>query len=79
MRRAQRGAAVAALVLLIPLTPLLISLSAEEPGAERKEPREARREGSEEFRGRGTAEVRLLGVKDLHGYLERTGESPGAA
>ena len=76
MRRARRGAAVAALVLLIPLTPLLISLSTEEPGAGAREPREAR---PEESRGRGTAEVRLLGVNDLHGYLERTGESPGAA
>lgn len=69
---------MAALVLLLPLTPLLISLSAEEPGAGGREPPEARREGIEESRGHGTVEVRLLGVNDLHGYLERTGESPGA-
>lgn len=83
MRRARRAAAVVALALLVPLTPLLISLTPEEePVAEvRKppEPPEGRRAAPEEPRARGTAEIRLLGVNDFHGYLERTGESAGAA
>ena len=82
MRRARRAAAVVALALLVPLTPLLISLTPEEPVAEDHKPPkppEGRRAVAEEPRRRGTAEIRLLGVNDLHGYLERTGESAGAA
>jgi len=82
VRRARRAAAVVALALLVPLTPLLISLTPEEPVAEgRKPPKppEGRRAAPEEPRARGTAEIRLLGVNDFHGYLERTGESAGAA
>lgn len=40
---------------------------------------EVRRPNPEKPPARGTAEIRLLGVNDFHGYLERSGESAGAA
>ena len=81
--RTRRATAVTALVLLLPLTPLLISLTAGETGSEAggklQKPPEARRALSERPPARGTARIRLLGVNDFHGYLEKTGESAGAA
>ena len=79
MRRARRAAAVVALVLLVALAPLLVSLTPEEPVAEDRTPPAAVRAPRDEPPAVGTAKIRLLGVNDLHGYLERTGESPGAA
>ena len=79
MRRARQAAAVVALVLLVALAPLLVSLTPEEPVAEDRTPPAAVRAPRDEPPAVGTAKIRLLGVNDLHGYLERTGESPGAA
>ena len=77
MRRGRRAAAVAALVVLVSLTPLLISLTAEESRLEDRKPDAVpAREGPGP---RGTTEIRLLGVNDFHGYLERSAESAGAA
>ncbi|MEJ7843906.1 MAG: 5'-nucleotidase C-terminal domain-containing protein [Rubrobacter sp.] len=73
----RRAAAVAAVALLVPLAPLLISLTTEEPG--NKTSPKAGREAPEKPLARGTAQIRLLGVNDFHGYLERSGESAGAA
>ncbi|QIN84305.1 bifunctional metallophosphatase/5'-nucleotidase [Rubrobacter tropicus] len=77
MRRGRRAAAVTALVLLVSLTPLLISLTAEESRLEDRKSDAVPARG--EPRPRGTAEIRLLGVNDFHGYLERSAESAGAA
>ena len=74
MRRARY---VTGLVLLVALAPLVISLTPEEPVAEDREP--AARAVRDEPPADGTAKIRLLGVNDLHGYLERSAESAGAA
>ncbi len=79
MRRARRPAAVAALTLLVALTPLMISLTPEEPVAEGRKPPAVVRAPRDAPPADGTAKIRLLGVNDFHGYLERTGESAGAA
>ncbi len=73
----KRAAAVAAVALLVPLAPLLISLTTQEPGS--KTSQKAGREAPEKPLARGTAQIRLLGINDFHGYLERSGESAGAA
>ncbi|MDQ3430161.1 MAG: hypothetical protein M3479_09480, partial [Actinomycetota bacterium] len=72
----KRAAAVAAVALLVPLAPLLISLTTQEPGS--KTSQKAGREAPEKPLARGTAQIRLLGINDFHGHLERSGESAGA-
>lgn len=74
MKGARGAVTVAALAILVGLTPLLISLSAEEPGPRDREPGQ-----QEKPKPRGTAKIRLLGVNDLHGNLERSAESAGTA
>lgn len=70
------AAGTVAVLVLVCLTPVLISVSDREPG--RGEP-SGPAESAGGSRIRGTAQIRLLGVNDFHGYLERTGESAGAA
>lgn len=74
MRHARKAVTVAALAILVGLTPLLISLSAQEPRPQDREPGR-----QEKPKPRGTAKIRLLGVNDLHGNLERSAESAGTA
>jgi len=61
----RRAAAVAAVALLVPLAPLLISLTTQEPG--NKTSPKAGREAPEKPPARGSAQIRLLGVNDFHG------------
>jgi 5'-nucleotidase len=82
LRRVRRSAAVAALALLVASAPLAVSVTTEGSGARDSGPPqapEAVRAVAQGPRARGAAEIRLLGVNDLHGYLEKTKESAGAA
>ena len=74
----RRAAAVAALALLVASAPLLISLTPK-PVAEDRKPSAAARAPRDEPPADGTAKIRLLGVNDFHGNLERSAESAGAA
>ena len=78
LRRVRRAAVVAALLVSVPL---VISLKTAEPEDGRPTgPQKAVRSVAQEpTTRRGPAEIRLLGVNDLHGYLEKTKESAGAA
>src|SRR5918998_3452413 len=82
LRRVRRSAAVAALALLVASAPLAVSVTTEGSGARDSGPPQAPEAVPAVApgpRGRGAAEIRLLGVNDLHGYLEKTKESAGAA
>ena len=70
MRRARRVALVAALILAVVAAPGLASLTTAAPSPEAAVRVPTPVAGEKASLRGGTAHVRLLGVNDLHGYLQ---------